>query len=159
MTITPETIAELKRLEAAAAKGPWRTHPVDDTTIIDPRGRFIASACGGDDDLDEADYNNPDEWPVMEANILLITTMHTSLPALIAAAEENARLRGLLWYAWHEFNAISARSGAPLTHDGMTTCAEDWWSKLRDAFADAIGPDAKKPWPTAEARAALAGGA
>jgi hypothetical protein len=52
--------------------GPWRLHLVDDTTIIDSDGRFIASVCGGDDDLGSQDYNNPDEWPVMEANARLI---------------------------------------------------------------------------------------
>lgn len=52
--------------------GPWCLHLVDDTTIIDARGRFIASVCGGDDQLGEADYNNSDEWPVLEANARLI---------------------------------------------------------------------------------------
>lgn len=68
---------------------------------------------------------------------------------------ENERLRGLLWYAWSEFNAVRARSGSPLTLDGMTTCDESYWSKMTDAFGAAIGDDAQKPWPTPEARAAL----
>lgn len=84
------------------------------------------------------------------------------LAALTAANEraeraeaENVRLRGLLWYAHNEFTAISARSGAPLTRDGMTTCAEEWWLTLINAFARAIGDDAKTPWPSEEARRAL----
>jgi len=71
-------------------------------------------------------------------------------------AAERERLRGLLWYAWHEFNAIRARSGAPLTHDGMTTVAEEWWDQMTEAFEAAIGEDAAKPWPSPEARVALA---
>lgn len=76
--------------------------------------------------------------------------------ALAAAGAEVARLRGLLWFAWREFNAVSARSGAPLMHDGMLTCTEEWWSKMTKWFADAIGEHAQKPWPSPEAVAALA---
>lgn len=70
--------------------------------------------------------------------------------------DEIARLRGLLWLAHHEFNAIRARSGAPLDHYGMTTVGEEWWSEMTDAFADAIGPDSMTPWPSEEAKAAIA---
>lgn len=62
-------------------------------------------------------------------------------------AAENARLLGLLWFAWSEFNAIRARHGAPITSDGMHTCAPDWWDAMTEAFAEAIGEDAQKPWP------------
>ena len=65
-----------------------------------------------------------------------------------------AKLRGLLWYAWSEFNAIRARSGAPLTHEGMTTVSEQFWSDMTDAFERAIGEDAVKPWPSDEAKSA-----
>ena len=97
-----------------------------------------------------------------------VASCHTGADArLIAAAPdlhrlaldlaaERERLRGLLWYAWHEFNAIRARSGAPLTHDGMTTVAEEWWDQMTEAFEAAIGEDAAKPWPSPEARVALA---
>jgi hypothetical protein len=67
-----------------------------------------------------------------------------------------AKLRGLLWFAWNEANSIRAASGAPLTRDGMTTCAESWWSDMTDMFAEAIGKDAQTPWATAEAIAVLA---
>lgn len=72
-----------------------------------------------------------------------------------ALKSENERLRGLLWYAHHEFNAIRARSGAPLDQYGMTTCGEVWWEKLTKAFASVIGEAANKPWPSDEARTAL----
>ncbi len=75
-----------------------------------------------------------------------------------AQAQENARLRGLLWYAWHEFNAIRARDGAPRGSDtccgrlGPTLVSEEWWNTLTEAFADAIGTDARTPWPSPEAK-------
>lgn len=69
-----------------------------------------------------------------------------------AALDEIERLRGLTWIAWREFNAIRARSGAPLAHDGMTTSDESWWSQMTDMFAEAIGPDARKPWPSPDAK-------
>lgn len=72
-----------------------------------------------------------------------------------AAADEIERLRGLLWYAWHEFNAIRARSGAPLDHHGMTLCTHEYWDRMTEAFQAAIGPEAAKPWPSTEAKAAL----
>ncbi|WDR03657.1 hypothetical protein PSQ19_06190 [Devosia algicola] len=70
-------------------------------------------------------------------------------------AAREAQIRGLLWFAWNEFNAIRARSGAPLSHDGMTLCSEEWWSQMTDAFAAVIGPDSTNPWPTPEAKAAI----
>ena len=75
-----------------------------------------------------------------------------------AQAQEIARLRGLLWYAWHEFNAIRARDGAPRGSDtccgrlGPTLVSEEWWNTLTEAFADAIGTDARTPWPSPEAK-------
>lgn len=82
----------------------------------------------------------------------------TALDRLIAerVREATAELRGLLWLAYHEFNAIRARSGAPLDQYGMTTVSEEWWDQMTRAFADAVGPDAKKPWPSEEAKAVTA---
>ena len=67
--------------------------------------------------------------------------------------DERTRLRGLLWFAWNEMNAIRARSGAPLAHDGMTTCAEEYWSDLVNAMAAELGEDDLKPWPSSAATA------
>ncbi len=66
--------------------------------------------------------------------------------------DERQKLLGLLWFAWSEFNAIRAHSGAPLQRDGMTSCTGIYWSSLTDAFAEAIGPDALTPWPSQEAK-------
>ena len=78
----------------------------------------------------------------------------TERPALIAEVE---RLRGLLWYAWSEFNTIRARDGAPRASDpgDPMLVSEDWWSQMTDAFAEAIGKEAAQPWPSREAKAAI----
>lgn len=51
-------------MRAKHAPGPWRTSLTDDTVIVDASGREVA-AVGGD-------YNDPDTWPIMEANARLI---------------------------------------------------------------------------------------
>lgn len=71
------------------------------------------------------------------------------------AEAENQKLRGLLWYAWSEMNAIRAETGVPCSYDGHRKgISEDYWSDLVDAMADALGDEAK-PWPSDAARAAL----
>lgn len=85
------------------------------------------------------------------------------LPALTAAnaradrlEAENARLRGLMWHAWHEMNAIRARSGVPLDFDGKPQgIGAVYWSNVVDRMDEALSDDAK-PWPSNDARAALA---
>lgn len=112
-------------------------------------------------DLEHADEYEPlghDGWTAA-ALLRAADAEIARLRAREADAERMAEaLRGLLWCAWSEFNAIRARSGAPLTHDGMTTVAEEWWDQMTEAFRAAIGEDAAKPWPSPEARAALADG-
>jgi hypothetical protein len=70
-------------------------------------------------------------------------------------AHTTDHLLGLLWFAYHEFNAIRARSGAPLDQYGMTLCTEEYWGQLRDAFYDALPEEDRTPWPSARARAAI----
>lgn len=61
--------------------------------------------------------------------------------AINAKAELCEELADALDLAWKEFNAIRARSGAPLTIDWGpngpmqgTACAEEWWSEMTDMF-------------------------
>jgi hypothetical protein len=46
------------------APTPWRVGPVDDT-VVSAADRSVVAEVDGD-------YNQPDEWPVMEANARLI---------------------------------------------------------------------------------------
>lgn len=77
-----------------------------------------------------------------------------------AQAQENAKLRGLLWHASHEFNAIRARDGAPRASCsgclGPALVSEEWWNTLTEAFGEAIGKEARTPWPSPEAKAVSA---
>ncbi len=69
--------------------------------------------------------------------------------------KEVEKLRGLLWYAWNEFNTIRARDGAPYSSQycsGPAMVDETFWSNMTEAFAEAIGTDACKPWPSSEAQ-------
>lgn len=59
--------------------------------------------------------------------------------------EENKHLKGLLWFAWYEFNTIRARNGAP---DGIS---HEYWEFCTEQFAKAIGPENTTPWATVEA--------
>lgn len=151
---TPARIAELRALAEKATKGPWRQHLVDDTVVIDATGEVIAETFpdgGVDDDIDFAT-----DTEQREANAAFIAAADP--PTLTAALDEIERLRGLAWIAWREFNAIRARSGAPLALDGMTTVSESWWSEMTDTFAKVIGEDARKPWPSPNAKAIMGRG-
>ena len=69
------------QLEAWAGLS-WKLALSDDTTILDKDRRIVAELCCSDnEDSDHLDYNNPDEWPLLERNA-----------ALIAAAPDLARL-------------------------------------------------------------------
>ncbi len=64
------------------------------------------------------------------------------------AVDEIGLYRGLLWFAWSEFNAIRARDGAP---DGVS---HDYWDQVTEAMLNALGDDAK-PWASDDAKRTL----
>lgn len=65
--------------------GPWRVGPVDDTRVEDAQGLEVAQIDG--------DYNEPDLWPIMEANARLIALAPAMAEELLALRAEVARLR------------------------------------------------------------------
>lgn len=140
-----------------------------DYSVLEANVSLIAAAPALRDtvaeltDLADAQAQEVAEWrdeyrAVQGMNELLQAANGKLIAERDAQAQENARLRGLLWYAWHEFNAIRARDGAPRGADtccgrlGPTLVSEEWWNTLTEAFADAIGTDARTPWPSPEAK-------
>lgn len=59
--------------------GPWRVSLTDDTVVVTVDGSEVASIDG--------DYNEPDLWPIMEANARLIASAPSLLSALREARE------------------------------------------------------------------------
>ncbi len=97
-TFTTARIAELRALAEKATLGPWRQHLVDDTTIIDATGEFVASTFpegGMDDDIDYAT-----DTEQREHSAAFIAAARTELPAALDDIErlraENERLREAL---------------------------------------------------------------
>lgn len=146
---------QAEALLASITPGPWRVSFTDETVVVSDD---IEVRIGGE-------YDDFHTGPLMSATATAIAALPDALATVVEQAAriealeaEKAELRGLLWYAWSEFNAIRARSGAPLSRDGMLLCDDGYWSLLTDKFAAAIGDKDLKPWPSDDARAALAQG-
>ena len=90
----PDTAAIRAQMEALSgfAPGPWKVSPTDDTTVITHDRNMVAEIDG--------DYNEPDLWPIMEANARLIAAapdMNATILALcdaLDAAQTSACPRG-----------------------------------------------------------------
>lgn len=104
-----------------------------------------------------------DSGAILGADNLWRKKMYETADVAIATIDdardaEIKRLRGLLWYAWSEMNAIRAESGVPRSYDGTAKgISESYWSDVVDAMAEALGNEAQ-PWPSENARTALNGG-
>lgn len=68
--------------------------------------------------------------------------------ALEAAERERDAGREWMRVAWHEFNAIRARDGAP---EGVS---HEWWEEITEALGDMLGED-RVPWRTKAAETLL----
>ena len=71
------TATAVEVLLKGAAKAPWRLSMTDDTCVIDADGNIVAETDG--------DYNDPDLWPIMEANARLIAAAPELAALLIHA--------------------------------------------------------------------------
>lgn len=69
---------DIRKDAEAGTKGPWRVGPVDDTRVEDALGNEVAQIDG--------DYNQPDLWPIMEANARRIARV-PELERIALAAE------------------------------------------------------------------------
>lgn len=95
-------------------------------------------------------------WFEPPQNISEGDDMRAAIAAAIEASglvERIAELEGLAWIAYHEFNAIKARSGAPLDQYQMTTVCPNYWQSITTLLAKAAG--STDPWPTPNAKAIL----
>ena len=84
------------QLEAWAGLS-WKLALSDDTTILDKDRRIVAELCCSDnEDSDHLDYNNPDEWPLLERNAALIAAAPDLARLVLEKDAEIARLRKFL---------------------------------------------------------------
>lgn len=79
------THEEIEKDRSEGTSGPWRVGPVDDTVVIAPDGSEVAAIDG--------DYNEPDLWPVMEANARRIARLPELEQAYLDLTAENAALK------------------------------------------------------------------
>lgn len=123
------------------APGPWRIHPVDDTVIVAADGSEVAAIDG--------DYNQPETWPIMEANAAFIihavnnidrvTAERDALLADVECLKKAARLG--LWLAEEaapkaKHQAQSTKSEADIRHsNAMQECV----TTIRTALSLAKG--------------------
>lgn len=76
-------------MEAKFTPGPWKVGPVDETLVATDDGKEVAQICG--------DYNQPETWPVMEANAHLIAAapeLYEALSDLLFLCSQTAEVCG-----------------------------------------------------------------
>lgn len=78
----------LEKLLAEATPGPWRTHTVDETSIVGPDGSDVATTCDSSNTERSDAYNV--EYERMEADARLIA-LAPSLAAALLVAERALR--------------------------------------------------------------------
>ena len=85
MTDHDAIAARVRQDRETGTPGPWRVGPVDDTIVTAADGSEVAAVDG--------DYNEPDLWPIMEANARRIATLPDLEAAYLDLYDEVKRLR------------------------------------------------------------------
>lgn len=110
--------ARVRQDMKSGTPGLWRVGPVDDTIVTAADGSEVAAVDG--------DYNEPDLWPIMEANARRIATLPDLEEAYLDLHDEVKRLRAGGEYLSAE--EISAIEGANRRWHGEydTTVSVRW---------------------------------
>lgn len=120
-------IAAMKADMEAGAPGPWRVGPVDDTVVVAADGSEIAAIDG--------DYNEPDLWPMMEANARRIARVPDMEETLISQAAEIERLK----YQIHEASDPDFLFGAMDNVNDLGVSLADFADAASRAIRAALG--------------------
>ena len=76
-------MTDLEKLMAEATPGPWRTHAIDDTSVIGPDGSDVATTCDSSNTERSDAYSI--EYERMEADARLIALAPQITAALVVA--------------------------------------------------------------------------
>ena len=117
MRLTDEQIAAIRDGTEGVTPGPWRTHLVDDTTIINPDRTVVATTCDSAETEREDGYNI--EYERMECDAAHIARCDPG--AIRAAMDELIESRAAIAAK----DARIAELGALLDEDNLTDIITD----------------------------------
>jgi hypothetical protein len=80
--LTAQALREIEERAEKATPGPWKTHLVDDTSVVTEDGADVCATCDSSQAEREDGYNV--EYERMEADAAFIAHARTDIPALIA---------------------------------------------------------------------------
>ena len=80
--MTDKEVEEIRARCDKATEGPWKTHLVDDTSIVTEDGTDVCTTCDSSQAEREDGYNV--EYERMEADADFIAHARTDIPALLA---------------------------------------------------------------------------
>lgn len=142
-------MTNLRELAKAATPGPWKTHLVDDTTVIGPDGVDVCTTCDSSQAEREDGYNV--EYERMEADAAFIAAANPAAISALYAELDEARcsaLRAENTLKLHAGDCMSLQkeiNDLQLHHEADMEAAEASLSekereveRLKIALADAI---------------------
>ena len=128
MTDHDAIAARVRQDMKAGTPGLWRVGPVDDTIVTAADGSEVAAVDG--------DYNEPDLWPIMEANARRIAALPDLEAAYLDLYDEVKRLRADLtdgsFYKETDIDRLQERAEKAEAE----RIAE--WNKRRDAESSLV---------------------